>query len=287
MHLKKQVYELSIYLILYIKVIYSNIIYNLNKSKYSKIETKKGIFNLPPKDIFFYRRLENEKNDHYKFLSFINKIYNKECSNKNNSIIIGAHIGSFLIPISKDFDKNYAFEANPGTFKILNENLKLNNINNVLTYNVGVDDKQSKRKFLINKINTGGSKFPLKNKSLTLNIDQSKEIEIETTIVDNLNIKFDFALIDVEGNEINVFKGMQKSFKDIQVLVTELSFNHLEKNNQNIEDFFKYLSVSFSRYYIYNYSNKFNNIEETLNLLYSLKTKIHKYSSLDIIALKN
>lgn len=56
---------------------------------------------------------------------------------KKNEIVIDmfAGIGYFTLPLAKKVKKVYAIELNPFSFRYLNENMKLNKLNNVKTFN--------------------------------------------------------------------------------------------------------------------------------------------------------
>ncbi|MDA8594816.1 hypothetical protein N9L85_05535, partial [Euryarchaeota archaeon] len=55
----------------------------------------------------------------------------KYIDNDSNVLIVGTHIGSLAIPLSKHCKAITAIEANPKTFELLEINLHLNNIENI------------------------------------------------------------------------------------------------------------------------------------------------------------
>ena len=82
-------------------------------------------------------------------------------------LIVGTHIGSLAIPLSKHCKEITAIEANPNTFELLKINLQLNNTKNITPHNIFANDSHEKVEFLLNTVNSGGSKRkPKKNNFL-------------------------------------------------------------------------------------------------------------------------
>ena len=118
---------------------------------------------------------------------------------------IWAHAWKWSVFVAKTWFKAYAFEPNPETFKYLNENIKLNNLeNNIRSFNLWVWEKKWELNFLADKNETWKSKFVskwwIKIKIITID-DFIKENKIDTN-------KIDLIKIDTEWFEFNVFKWM-------------------------------------------------------------------------------
>lgn len=134
---------------------------------------------------------------------------------KGNVVDIGAHIGTFSIPLAKNFpDINFiTFEVQTKVFEVLSDNIKLNKINNIKTYNVGLSDQTK-------QITISVPDYDLENNigAFSLSVDvRINNYEVKTigttesfdlVPLDNFKIK-DILLIklDVEGYELNVLKG--------------------------------------------------------------------------------
>jgi FkbM family methyltransferase len=111
---------------------------------------------------------------------------------------IGANIGNHSIFFSKFiFDKTYAFETNPTNFSLLEENKKINNIDDkLIIYNVALSD----------------SNYNYVNKDFKSNMGRSFIVEgdgnLLTKRLDEFDLpKVDFIKMDVEGHELKVLKG--------------------------------------------------------------------------------
>jgi len=55
---------------------------------------------------------------------------------KSKVLIVGTHISSLAIPLSKHCQEVTAIEANPKTFELLEINLHLNNVKNITLHNI-------------------------------------------------------------------------------------------------------------------------------------------------------
>lgn len=158
----------------------------------------------------------------------------------SNVLIIGAHIGAFVIPISKVCKNIVAIEANPASFRLLELNIKINSIDNCTLFNVAASDLNGKIKFLQNRINSGGSKRKPKVDNYIYTYDDPQEILIDAMPLDQLlcGHKFDLVLMDIEGSEYFALKGMQSLLKDVSTLIFEFVPHHFRNvSGVSIEDF--------------------------------------------------
>ena len=128
--------------------------------------------------------------------------YIKKYSNKKYSAIdIGAHIGIHTQHLSKYYKSVYAFEPNTNTYNTLKLNTKNNNI---ITINKAVGNENKKVIFFIKKINCQS------------HVEHFDDIKLVDQIkIDDLNLKEKIKIIkiDIEGGEINAFKGMYQLIK--------------------------------------------------------------------------
>lgn len=140
----------------------------------------------------------------------------KDINNEHFNIIdIGAHHGSFSL-YAKYLPNCtfYSFEPFLLNYNLLIDNIKLNEIDNIKTFNIGLSDKIGKDILKVSKYNglhTLGSN-PLRFKSKS-----KRNIEINTNTIDNFfhkrNISVDYIKIDTEGWEYYILKGAELTIK--------------------------------------------------------------------------
>lgn len=149
-----------------------------------------------------------------------------------NSVVVecGCHIGTHTIKLAKMCKKIYGFEPMPDTNKLLNQNIKLNNITNAFISKLGVSSEPGKTKFLwISDGNPGGSGLDRNPMGKPIWIEECKDnIDVFLTTIDILNLdKLDFMKIDVEGYEQLVIQGAMNTIAKCKpVLVIEVWSNH-------------------------------------------------------------
>lgn len=146
------------------------------------------------------------------FVSYEN--YEKFYKIKPGDIVIdiGAHIGCFTIRASKKVGRDgkvIAIEPQQQNIKILEKNIKENNLENVVVIDKGVWSKKEEKKLFISP-NTGGHSFFKRTEHVNL---------IKTDLLDNIlsNLKIDkvnFIKMDIEGAEIEALKGMEKTLEE-------------------------------------------------------------------------
>lgn len=151
---------------------------------------------------------------------------------KNKDIIdAGAYIGDSSIPFSKLTQKNvYAFEPFEDSYKNLVENIKLNNIKNIVPVNLSLSDKIGEENLYLAGDNIQGitndstmRKYDKVLKAKTMTIDE---------YVEKNNLDVGFIKVDVEGAEQKLIKGALNTIKT-QKPIMFLSIYH------NVNDFFE------------------------------------------------
>ena len=169
----------------------------------------------------------------------------KFIDNKSKVLIVGTHIGSLAIPLSKHCKEVTAIEANPNTYELLEINLQLNNAENVTPHNIFASDSQEKVEFLLNTVNSGGSKRKPKKSSFLYDFDNPEIIELESHRLDDYLPEHDYDLIlmDIEGSEYFAMKGMKDILSNCKTLVVEFLPHHL-KNVADIDVCLLYTSPS-------------------------------------------
>jgi FkbM family methyltransferase len=148
---------------------------------------------------------------------------------------IGAHIGHYTIIASKRVGANgkvVAIEASPSNFKILNRNIRLNQLTNIISLNNAVYSKETKLKLYLPGEELGHTTYNTVMSDRAKNED--KFVEVSANTLDyllqlNEITDVNWVKIDVEGAEFEVLKGasnvLSKS-KDIALLLEVHGLNN-------------------------------------------------------------
>ena len=177
-------------------------------------------------------------------------------NSKSKVLIIGAHIGSLLIPISKKTFSIDAVEANPNNFSFLELNIKLNSCQNVKTYNFAATSQTKKIDFILSKENSGGSKVYPKKNEIGYFYDNPEIIKIQGKKLDDcFSEKYDLILMDIEGSEYDAMLGAKGLINSTKKLVIEFIPHHIKSvAGINIKKFaellltFSFKKVTFPSY---------------------------------------
>lgn len=121
---------------------------------------------------------------------------------KEGDVIIdcGSFIGNFALYASRAVGKTgrvYCFEPNEKNYERLTANLALNQMDNVYPLKLAV---WSETTLLM-----------LKSRNELSNIAKDGDVLVQTTTLDNFGINANFIKIDVEGAELEIIKGAEKT----------------------------------------------------------------------------
>jgi FkbM family methyltransferase len=139
---------------------------------------------------------------------------------KDNVVLdVGANIGNHTVAFSKYAKKVYAFEPNQKVFEVLNLNTK--DLNNVEIFNYGASNKKQSIIAKIPKLNCGGGSVVSEAKAKDKNMFMSMRFNL--VALDKLkkiqSHKVGLVKIDVEGHELEAFKGMQQILKNHKPII--------------------------------------------------------------------
>ena len=110
--------------------------------------------------------------------------------NGDKIIDVGANIGTVTLLASTLIGNSgtvYSIEPHPKTFNYLQENLKFNNTDNVVTFNVAIGDKNSTIGFS-DKKSDDQNQVSLSNANLTVPLKRLDDLDIQEDIIDLLKI---------------------------------------------------------------------------------------------------
>lgn len=160
--------------------------------------------------------------------------YLRKASIKKGDTVIdcGAYQGSFTVLASKLVGKNgkiIAFEPDPENYKKLLHNLKINNVSNAITLNKGLWNSTTELYF---KKDSKGSTFivnptPDLGESLITVPVVSLDEELKNLGVQKVN----FIKADVEGSEIELIKGSEKTLLNNHVNLAIASYHQINGEN--------------------------------------------------------
>jgi FkbM family methyltransferase len=208
--------------------------------------SENGLFAVDPEDLEVGQKLRSGGfgiEEVQRLKKFIN--------NKSKVLIVGTHIGSLAIPLSKHCKEVTAIEANPNTYELLEINLQLNNAENITPHNIFASDSQEKVEFLLNTVNSGGSKRKPKKSSFLYDFDNPEIIELESHRLDDYlpEHDYDLILLDIEGSEYFAMKGMKDILSNCKTLVVEFLPHHLKNvADIDVETFLSVLPGHFTKF---------------------------------------
>lgn len=174
---------------------------------------------------------------------FIRRNYNPkgfEINEKDTVIDIGANIGIFSLYASKKakFGKIYSYEPFDVHYKRFKDNIKINNANNILGFNLAICGENCKRDLFISEQSSGMH-------SLIINKDSKTKVSIDCITLKDVfeqnNIKrCDFLKIDCEGSEYEILYTSPKSVLS-KIKKISLEFDTIDKEKKNGPELKKFL----------------------------------------------
>ena len=159
---------------------------------------------------------------------------------ENDTVVdIGAHIGYFTIYAAKKANKGkiLSFEPSRESFKVLKNNLKINNIQNVNVENIGVRNESGTSTLYVDEDNEIGNSMFSNDKNL---IKENVQVTSITEIIKKYNIKsIDLLKLDCEGAEYEIILKLP-----INILnkIKKISMEVHKIDNFDIKDIEKFLA---------------------------------------------
>jgi len=208
------------------------------------VKTDQGYFCLDPDEQFVGKSLLEKGSYGLGELAQIKHLITPQ----SNILIVGAHIGAICIPAAKMCQSIAAIEANPDTYEYLELNVRMNRCTNVKTYNLAANDKAGKIDFVMNTVNSGGSKRMPVFRDVPYFYDNPKIVSIDAARLDDLlaGQDFDLVFMDIEGSEYYALAGMQRILSKCGTLVVEFLPHHLSRvANVTLEQFLEPITRHF------------------------------------------
>jgi FkbM family methyltransferase len=163
-------------------------------------------------------------------------------------LVVGAHIGTIAIPLSRACAQLVAIEANPATYELLALNVAMNGCANIALHHVAANDREAPIEFVMNTHNSGGSKrMPLHRDAVYFH-DNPRIAQVRGVRLDELlpEQAFDLVFMDIEGSEYFAFLGMQRILSGARTLIVEFLPHHLSRvAGVSVEQFLAPLAPNF------------------------------------------
>jgi len=186
-----------------------------------------------------------------KFTNLYNEIYDIK-----NIIDIGANFGYHTLLFSQNCSENvYAFEPQIQNFELLEENIKMNEIKNIILYNYACGDQNCEIKMPI--IDTNQT-INMGDFTPNLNCTNNNFSITKSIVLDEIffHQKIDFIKIDVQGWEKKVLLGAINLLKTQKpVIIVEFEYHQLIKTNTTCKELFDFIRKQ--NYYIFYLEHKY------------------------------
>ena len=157
---------------------------------------------------------------------------------------IGANVGWYTINIAKLVKgvRVFAFEPIQRTFNILEQNIKLNDIQNAAIFNFGLSNKEACLPFYYYPEGSGNAS--MENVSGRNNIQQiTTQVRKLDNFVAEEGVCPDFIKCDVEGAELLVFRGGEQTISEFKpVVFTEMLRKWSAKFNYHPNELIQFFS---------------------------------------------
>lgn len=155
-------------------------------------------------------------------------------------VVVGAHIGSVLIPLAKACGAGcvLAFEPSPRNRRLLRMNLALNDLGAVRVEASAVGASAGTARFTENPINSGNSR-----------VSAAGEIEVPVVTLDAAVPPswptVDLLVVDAEGFEVQVLRGAQALLARTRALYVEYAPEQLVEQGCSIAQFASLIAAAF------------------------------------------
>jgi len=148
---------------------------------------------------------------------------------------VGANVGTITLCAAKAVGPSgrvWAFEPNPRSFAALLDNLKINNVDNVLALQLAVGDRDE-------PVAMTDERGDDQNR-----VEPAGDIEVSARRLDEIlppDIQIELLKIDVEGFEFAVLKGARRALRSTMVVQFEFDENHLASFGTQPKDLLEFL----------------------------------------------
>jgi FkbM family methyltransferase len=188
-------------------------------------ETRNGLFVADPDDFNVSRKLLRDGAYDLPEAQFLSGLVRRD----STLVFVGAHIGALLVPIVLQSQARavLALEPSPHNFRRLMLNLRLNELTHVRALRMAVGAEVATLRFRENPINRGNSR-----------IDPGGDLEVKVTPLDHvLDGPVDLMVMDIEGSEVDAFRGAREALRHTENLYVEFAPEQLDEQGTGPAEF--------------------------------------------------
>jgi FkbM family methyltransferase len=188
------------------------------------------------------------------------EMISKLISPQDEVLIVGGHLGTVAVPISRSAKRVAVVEANPEIYKFLQANMLLNGVQNADLVWTAAGNEVKTVEFLAGTENSGGSKISPVNPHPHYLENLLKVCEVQTSRLDDQfrGRIFRIIFMDIEGSEYFALQGMPTLLSSASVLFVEFIPHHLRYvaavSPQNfaglLSEYFNYLYIPAMKSYV-------------------------------------
>lgn len=198
----------------------------------------------------------------------------------NNTVLdIGANIGMIGIALlrKKFFDKSWEFEPSPYSFRLLEKNVKQNNLEEkIRCFNIALSSENDLFEFELAEGNSGDNRVKLTSEKGKRKEQKRKTIEINANTFDHFLLEhselssseIDLIWMDIQGHEGHFFKGAEQFLKKRKIAcVSEFWGYGIKRAGMTQNEYCAILKSTFTNFYLYEGANfHLHEIAEIKNL---------------------
>ena len=177
---------------------------------------------ISPKN-YYHLSMDSQREDR-----FMPMIFDRYIQEADVVFDIGAHTGMYSIPFAKavgPLGKVYAFEPEADGYNAIIRNAELNSLTNLVAINIAITDRDGPIDFFVRPDNDTHSIFEETAAPSPLGIQQKVSVKassVDSLLQPRIIPKPDFVKIDVEGAELRVLDGMEKTAAGIRHVLVEV-----------------------------------------------------------------
>ena len=172
------------------------------------------------------------------------EIIKKYNMNINGVIHIGAHYGEeHELYKQNNINDIVYFEPLKSNFKILTENVG----NDAICYNLALGNDNKEVEMFVETANNSQSSSVLEpvlhlQQYPHIIFDKREKVQMKKLDDFNFSKNYNFINIDVQGFELEVFKGAEKTLENVDYIISEINRAEVYKDCSKIQDLYLFLS---------------------------------------------